>query len=128
MEGEGDSVMEKLATDDIIDIVKGRVEDNFEEEDEDEDEEVETGATFGLFGDPSKEEEEEEEEDLNAKYNHVSQSKADPDHSSQDQSPGASNYHQESYAPPQTANPYHQVGNFVKRLRSDQISALLLQT
>ena len=114
MEEEGDSVMEKLATDDIIDIVKGRVEDNFEEEDEDE--EVETGATFGLFGDPSKEEEEEEEEDLNAKYNHVSQSKADPDHSSQDQSPGASNYHQESYAPPQTANPYQQVGNFVKRL------------
>ena len=116
MEGEGDSVMEKLATDDIIDIVKGRVEDNFEEEDEDDDEEVETGATFGLFGDPSKEEEEEEEEDLNAKYNHVSQSKADPNHSSQDQSPGASNYHQESYAPPQTANPYQQVGNFVKRL------------
>ena len=104
MEDEGDGVMENLATDDIIDIVKGKLEDDFEEED-DGDEEVETGATFGLFGDPSAKE---EEEDLNAKYNHVSQSK-DPDHSNQDESPGASSYHQESFPPLQTGNPYHQV-------------------
>ena len=107
MEEEGDSVMEKLATDDIIDIVKGRVEDDFEEEEDDE--EVETGATFGLFGDPAVKE---EEEDLNAKYNHVSQSETGQDLSNQEDSPGpgASNYHQESYPPPQAGNPYHQVG------------------
>ena len=103
-------MMEKLGTDDIIDIVKGRVDDDFE--DEDEDEEAETGATFGLFGDPSAKEEE-EEEDLNAKYNHVSQSKG-PDLSNQGDSagPGAGSTYKESYAPPpQAANPYQQVRN-----------------
>ena len=100
-------MMEKLGTDDIIDIVKGRVDDDFE--DEDEDEEAETGATFGLFGDPSAKEEE-EEEDLNAKYNHVSQSNPDLSIQGDSSGPSASTY-QESYPPPQPANPYQQVRN-----------------
>ena len=116
MEEEGDNVMEKLGTDDIIDIVKGRVDDDFE--DEDEEEEAETGATFGLFGDPSAKEDE-EEEDLNAKYNHVSQSNPDLSIQGDSSGPGASTY-QESYPPPQAANPYQQVRNSGKRLRSEK--------
>ena len=101
MEEEGDSVMENLGTDDIIDIVKGRVGEDLEDE---EDEEVETGATFGLFGDPTTKEE--EEEDLNAKYNHIDQSKTGPDLQEEAKNP---NTYQDSYPPPQAANPYHQV-------------------
>ena len=99
MEEEGDSVMENLGTDDIIDIVKGRVGEDLEDE---EDEEVETGATFGLFGDPTTKEE--EEEDLNAKYNHIDQSKTDLQEEAKNP-----NTYQDSYQAPQAANPYHQV-------------------
>ena len=91
--------MENLGTDDIIDIVKGRVGEDLEDE---EDEEVETGATFGLFGDPTTK----EEEDLNAKYNHIDQSKTGPDLQEEAKNP---NTYQDSYPPPQAPNPYHQV-------------------
>ena len=105
MEEDGDNVMEKLDTDDIIDIVKGKVDNDYEDE---EDEEVDTGPAFGLFGDPTAKEEE-DEEDLNAKYN-PDQSKADHEVPNPGNSSDESRYnYQESYPPPQAANPYQQV-------------------